>query len=132
MKLLLDTHALIWFYENAPELSVQSKTAIEDPANEPFASLTSFWEMSIKLGLGKMSISTSLEKFAEDVTNNGIQLLPVEMKHIVHYQTLPFHHRDPFDRMIVAQGLVEGMNIVSIDEIFDEYLKDSIVQRIWR
>lgn len=131
MKLLLDTHALIWFYENAPELSAQAKTAIEEPANELFVSLTSFWEMSIKMGLGKMNISTSLEKFAEDVTNNGIQLLPLEMKHIVQYQTLPFHHRDPFDRMIVSQALTEGMSIVSVDDIIDEYLKGSFVQRIW-
>jgi PIN domain nuclease of toxin-antitoxin system len=131
MKLLLDTHALIWFYENAPELSAQAKTAIEDPANESFASLTSFWEMSIKMGVGKLSISAPLEKFVEDVTNNGIQLLPVEMKHIIHYQTLPFHHRDPFDRMIVAQVLTEGMNIVSADKIFDEYLKSNSVHRVW-
>lgn len=131
MKILLDTHALIWFYENAPELSALAKISIEDPANSPFASMSSLWEMSIKMGLGKISISTSLEKFAEDVTNNGIQLLPVEMKHIVHYQTLPFHHRDPFDRMIVSQALTEGMSIVSVDKIIDDYLKDSFVQRIW-
>jgi PIN domain nuclease of toxin-antitoxin system len=131
MRLLLDTHTLIWFYEGAPELSQTAREAIENPDNQPFVSLSAFWEMAIKIGIGRLSISAPLDKFADDIRQNGIQILPIEMSHILQYQSLPLYHRDPFDRILLAQCTVEKMMPISIDEVLDDYLTDMPIQRIW-
>ncbi len=131
MKLLLDTHTAIWFYQDAPELSASAKTALETAGNEIHVSVATFWEMAIKIGIGKLKINTDLAIFANELASNGIQFLPVEMSHILHYQSLPLIHRDPFDRMIIAQSLEESMYIVTTDSIVDAYLRGSPVSRIW-
>lgn len=131
MKILLDTHTLIWFYQNARNLSLTAKNLIESTENESYISMATLWEMAIKTGLGKLEIGSQFEKFVEDFTNNGIQILSIETKHIFQYRTLPFHHGDPFDRMIVAQALVDKMDIISIDAVMDQYLVGSDLSRLW-
>ncbi len=96
MKLLLDTHAAIWFYQDAPQLSVFAKRTIENPANQSFISFATIWEMSIKMGLGKLDIGTMLESFIKEMVENGILLLPIDLEHVYFYKTLPFFHGDPF------------------------------------
>ena len=131
MKLILDTHTLIWLYQNAPNLSNPARETIDSQDNESFASMAALWEMSIKMGLGKLEIGAPLEKFVAELLENGIQILPIETSHVFRYETLPFHHGDPFDRMIVAQALTENFDIVSVDSILDAYLVNSPVKRIW-
>lgn len=131
MRQILDTHALIWFYQNSPNLSSRARIAIESPENESFFSMASIWEMSIKLGLGKLEIGTSLENFVAELLENSIRLLPIETRHVFRYETLPFYHGDPFDRMLVAQALADGFNLISTDVIFDRYLEGSELARIW-
>jgi PIN domain nuclease of toxin-antitoxin system len=128
MKLLLDTHTFIWFVEDAPQLPAKVKNLIEDPQNKIFLSIVSLWEMAIKIQLKKLLISKSIEEIIHLSAQNGFILLPVLPIHIVRLSQLEFHHRDPFDRMIIAQGIVDDQVIVSKDAIFDNYK----VRRIWK
>jgi PIN domain nuclease of toxin-antitoxin system len=130
-KLLLDTHTLIWFYQNSPPLSRAAREAIESEGHETFVSMATLWEMSIKTGLGKLEIGAPLDQFVTDLLDNGLQILPIETLHVFRYQGLPFHHNDPFDRMLLAQALAEHFHIVSVDHALDAYLTGSPVQRIW-
>ncbi|MEZ4963043.1 MAG: type II toxin-antitoxin system VapC family toxin [Saprospiraceae bacterium] len=128
MNLLIDTQSLIWFYENNPALSRDARRAIEDGDNICFASMASFWEMSIKMNLGKLEIKDcSLDEFIQEVEEHGFITFEISKTHILQNGILPFHHRDPFDRIIIAQVLVEDFTIVSIDQVFDSYG----VKRIW-
>jgi PIN domain nuclease of toxin-antitoxin system len=127
MNLLLDTHAYIWFSTNNRELSSTVKRLIEDSENSSYISIASLWEMSIKISLGKLSIDKDFKYIIQDLTESGINLLPISFDHILMSSALPFHHRDPFDRIIVAQSLCEGMKLLSVDTIFDQYSSD----RIW-
>ena len=122
MKLLLDTHSFLWFVGGNARLSSPARAAIEDAANEAFFSIASLWEMGIKISLGKLDIAQPFEEFiTQQLAVNHIQLLPITLEHIARIVTLPFHHRDPFDRLLAVQGLVERMPIVSIDEVFTAY-----------
>ena len=127
MNLLLDTHAYIWFSTNNRELSSAVKRLIEDSENSSYISIASLWEMSIKISLGKLSIDKDFKFVIHDLTESGINLLPISFDHILMSSALPFHHRDPFDRITVAQSLCEGMKLLSVDTIFDRYSSD----RIW-
>jgi PIN domain nuclease of toxin-antitoxin system len=127
MRILLDTHAFIWFAEDDDQLHPNIKRAIEKSANDIFLSIASIWEMAIKIQLNKLKISKSIEEVIELATSNGFELLPILPEHIIKLTTLAFHHRDPFDRIIIAQGLDENFQIVSKDSIFDEYG----VKRLW-
>lgn len=128
MNFLLDTHAFLWFIAGSDDLSAAARELIEDPANQPFLSAASLWEMAIKLSLGKLHLALSFEKLVpEQMMLNGIQFLPIEMSHVMPVATLTFHHRDPFDRLLIAQALVEQMPIVSGDPAFDPYP----VQTLW-
>lgn len=127
MKLLLDTHTFIWFVENDKKLPELRKVQIEDEENSIYVSVGTFWEMSIKLSLGKMELSLTIQEVIEMAENNGFILLPLSKKNIVQVSSLPFYHRDPFDRMLIAQSLTEEMPIISIDEVFDLYG----VERLW-
>ena len=109
MKLLIDTHTFLWFSSGSPEMSADAKAVIEDEENEIFISIASLWEISIKTALGKLAISGSYDLVIEDVTGNLIEILPVNFAHTVVQNKLPFHHRDPFDRMIIAQAIAENM-----------------------
>ena len=128
MTLLLDTHTLLWFVEHAPQLSHRAKAAIEDSDNTVVYSIASVWEMAIKLGLGKLAMSRPLYPgFADLLKAHGIQELGIAYRHASEVSALPSHHRDPFDRLLVAQAMVENLPIVSADRAFDPYP----ITRIW-
>ena len=122
MKLLLDTHTFLWFVNDNPKLSDRLKDLIEDTNNVNYLSMASLWEMSIKFNLGKLTLHPNYEEFVEkEVTTTSIQLLNIELSHLRINATLPFHHRDPFDRLIIAQSMAEDIPIVSVDSAFDKY-----------
>ncbi len=131
MQYLIDTHVFLWFVSQAKELSLTAKTLIEDGRNEIFISIASLWEISIKTALGKLTINGKYETVIDDVNDNSIQILPINFAHTVEHNRLPFHHRDPFDRIIVSQAIVENMNFISADAIFDDYLQGKSIERIW-
>ena len=131
MPVLLDTHTLIWYYQGNSELSQQAQSSIKNSKGEFYTSVASFWEIAIKVGLGKLKLDSPLEIFFEDVASQGYKILPISFPHLLNYSNLPFHHRDPFDRLIIAQALSENMDLISKDEIFDEYLGENTIQRIW-
>lgn len=128
MKLLLDTHSFLWFIENNPKLSASALAAIKDGSNEIFLSIANVWEIAIKANLGKLQVGTPFEVFiSNQLSLNRINLLDVTINHVAVIATLPLHHRDPFDRLLVAQALVEQIPIVSIDAELDAYG----VTRLW-
>jgi PIN domain nuclease of toxin-antitoxin system len=128
VKLLLDTHAFLWFIAGSERLSATARQQIEESANQPLLSAASLWEMAIKLSLGRLQLGRPFEDLIpEQMRLNGIQLLGIELEHVTPVTTLPFHHRDPFDRLIVAQAMVEQMPIVSADPAFDAYP----IERLW-
>ena len=131
MQYLIDTHVFLWFISNAKELSQTAKTLIEDGNNTIFLSIASLWEISIKTALGKLAIKGNYESVIDDVTENSIQILPINFAHTVEQNHLPFHHRDPFDRIIISQAIVENIDFISADAIFDDYLKGLPIKRIW-
>ena len=131
MRYLIDTHVFLWFVENAKNLSETARNHIEDESKDIFISIASLWEISIKTALGKLYIAGKYETVIDDLTDNLIEILPINFAHTVEQNRLPFHHRDPFDRIIVSQAISESMNLISADEIFDEYLKGTSVQRFW-
>jgi PIN domain nuclease of toxin-antitoxin system len=131
MQYLVDTHVFLWFVSNAKELSKPAKSIIEANTNEIFLSIASLWEISIKTALGKLAINGTYESVIDDVTDNSIQILPINFAHTVEQNQLPFHHRDPFDRIIVSQAIVENMNFISADAVFDGYMKGKPIKRIW-
>ena len=126
MTILLDTHALLWFVEGSPELSSHAKAAIENTNNTPMYSIVSVWEMAIKIGQGKLTISCSrplYPEFADVLQEHGFRQLDISYRHASKVAELPIHkdHGDPFDRLLIAQALVEGLPIVSHDSAFDRY-----------
>lgn len=127
MRYLLDTHAFLWAAVDDPELPRAARAIIIQPKNECFLSAASVWKMAIKLSLGKLALSLSLEQFVRHGLQNGIRLLDVTADHVYRVEHLPFHHRDPFDRVLVAQALHEGMVLMSRDEQIDAYA----VPRTW-
>jgi PIN domain nuclease of toxin-antitoxin system len=128
MKVLIDTHVLIWWAGDTNQLSPLVRDMLADPQTEPILSIVSIWEMQIKISLGKLSLQMDLPTLVEDeVSRNIFSLLPIELKHIYGLNDLPLHHKDPFDRLLIAQSMLEKMPIISIDEKFDAYG----VQRLW-
>ena len=128
MRLLLDTHALLWFLADDPKLSSAAKSAIGDPANERWLSPISLLEIAIKVRIGKLALHAPFGGlFPAHLTLNRIQLVPLAIAHIEPLATLPLHHRDPFDRLLAATALVEGLHIVSADAVFDSYG----LSRVW-
>jgi PIN domain nuclease of toxin-antitoxin system len=122
MKLLLDTHAFLWFISGDSRLSTHARELIEDASNERFLSVVSIWEMVIKSSIGKLVIPTPIEELVkEHVVGNDIQVLPIETPHFDALYSLPFHHKDPFDRMMIAQAICENMSILSTDGNFPHY-----------
>ena len=122
MRLLLDTHTFLWFVNDNPKLSNRLKELIEDTNNVSYLSVASLWEISIKFNLGKLTLDPNYEEFIErEVTTSTIQLLNIELEHLRINATLPFHHRDPFDRLIITQSIAENIPIVTLDSAFDKY-----------
>lgn len=129
MRLLLDTHALLWFLLDDPRLTPAATEVIADPDNTPLVSPASYWEIAIKISLGKYALPEPLADFVErELERNDFRILPISPRHAGALTGLEFHHRDPFDRLIIAQAMVEGIPVVSADEQFHHYP----VQRIWK
>ncbi len=131
MKYLLDTHTFLWFNEGSTELSKKAKEIIIDSDNQLFISIASLWEISIKTAIGKLEIDGDYELILEDVVENNIIILPVNFAHTVCQNKLAFYHRDPFDRIIAAQSIVEKIDLISRDKIFDDYFSTFSCKRIW-
>lgn len=128
MRLLLDTHAFLWFVGGNTRLSSTARGAIEDLTNVRLLSAASVWEVAIKVSLGKLSLNVPFGNlFPGQLGSNAIELLPVLPEHAAAIIGLPFHHRDPFDRMILAQTQAEGAILVSADPTLDAYG----VRRLW-
>ena len=122
MKLLLDTHALLWFLGNNPQLSASARQHIENPAREKFVSAASLWEIAVKLSLKKLKLPRPFgEIFPRQLEVNGFEMLPVSCAQLNRLVELPFHHRDPFDRMLIAQAIAEDLIIVTRDPEFSKY-----------
>lgn len=129
MRLLLDTHAFLWFIGGSGKLSGPARKLIEDPANERFLSVVSLWEMAIKVSLGRLELALPFTELVErEVQGNAMEMLAIRPEHLDDLAKLPFHHRDPFDRLIVVQSLVEEMPIISKDKAFESYP----VKLLWR
>jgi PIN domain nuclease of toxin-antitoxin system len=128
VTLLLDTHAFLWFVWADPLLSTTAKSAVEDPANRKLVSVASAWEIAIKAGNGKLTLGAPATVFVpRELAKNNFDLLEITLTHATAVETLPQHHRDPFDRLLIVQTQIEGLTIVSVDTAFDAYG----VTRIW-
>ena len=128
MRLLLDTHTFIWWVNDSKRLSSNSYEMIIEPKNDLLLSIISIWEIQIKSQLGKLTLSAPLPEIIERQQQiNKLQLLSLELNHIYTLNQLANHHRDPFDRLLIAQSIAEQLVLVSKDAIFDRYN----VQRIW-
>ena len=128
MNYLLDTHTFLWFIAGDNQLSPTARKLIENPTNLSFLSIGSFWEIAIKVSLGKLTLHQPFDElFSAQLVINGIDLLGLDFRHTVAVAKLPFHHKDPFDRMLIAQAQLEKLRIVSKDSVFDEYA----ITRVW-
>ncbi len=131
MRLLLDTHTLLWFLNGSSRLSVPARDAICDLTNHRFVSTASLWEVAIKTSLGKLTLATSFEEMIEkEIDLNDINVLQIEGHHLITMAKLAFpanDHRDPFDRMIVSQAICEDLILISADSALDAYG----VSRLW-
>ncbi len=121
MNNLLDTHTFIWFINGEEELSSKARKAIEHKGANNFVSIATLWEIAIKLSLGKLKLRTPFSAVPEQISNNGFQLLPITFEDTLKLSSLPFHHRDPFDRLIIVQSLTNGLEIISRDNQFANY-----------
>ncbi len=121
MKYLLDTHTLLWFLNEDQQLKPSTLELIEN-ADLIYVSIASLWEIAIKYSLGKLSLPNDYKKiFPYQLTQNDIDVLPIKIHHIYGINHLEFHHRDPFDRIIIAQSMAEDLPIISKDGVFDKY-----------
>jgi PIN domain nuclease of toxin-antitoxin system len=121
MKLLLDTHTFLWFINNSPELSSSAADLLESDV-DLLLSMASLWEIAIKVSLNKLTLPDNYERFIpQQITLNNIEILTITFEHLTVVSRLPFHHRDPFDRLLIAQSMSENFQIVSVDTQFDRY-----------
>ncbi|CAA6803584.1 MAG: PIN domain nuclease [uncultured Aureispira sp.] len=130
MEYILDTHAFIWYAAGDKQLSTKARNLIDNLNNENqiFLSIVSIWEISIKLSIGKLEFKKPLkEVLDEQIELNNYQILDIKMEHTEKIIDLPFHHRDPFDRLLIGQSIIEKMPIISIDENFEKYQELSVV-----
>ncbi len=127
MNLLLDTHTLIWLLEGDNNLSSTATEQIENPANTNFVSVATFWEIAIKISLNKLEMQMPILQLKQLIWENGIEILPITIEDALFVSQLPFYHRDPFDRLLVAQAMNENMILVSKDEALSLYN----VQILW-
>jgi len=127
MKLLLDTHTFLWFIDDNPKLS-ETALALLEGDHELLLSIVSLWEIAIKFSIGKLALPEPYITFIpKQLSQNIIEVLPIRLDHLGVVSTLPFHHRDPFDRLLVAQAFIEKIPVISIDDTLDRYL----IERLW-
>lgn len=128
MLFLLDTHAFLWLASDHPRLSRRAREVFLSDENDFLLSIASIWEVAIKSSLGRLELALPLPQLIErQIEHMGLQVLPITAQHAVAVEKLPFHHRDPFDRMLIAQSMLEGAPVLGTDAIFDAYGID----RIW-
>lgn len=128
MRLLLDTHIFIWYVTDNPKLSATTRALIDEGDNDILLSIVSIWEIAIKQSAGKLCFALPFGVFIEQqLRDNSIELLNINLEYIEVVESLPFHHRDPFDRLIIAQAMVERIPVLSADAIFDAYP----IRRLW-
>lgn len=121
MKILLDTHTFIWFINDSPELSSSAADLLESDV-DLILSTASLWEIAIKVSLNKLTLPDNYEQFIpQQITLNNIEILTITFDHLTVVSKLPFHHRDPFNRLLIAQSMSENLQIVSVDSQFDRY-----------
>ncbi len=122
MNVLLDTHAFLWWVIDDSQLSITAKTIIAEPTNTIYLSVVSAWEIIIKERTGKLSLPESPETYIPSrLTANRFVTLPVEMPHVLQIVALPDHHRDPFDRLLIAQSQVENLPLLTVDHLISQY-----------
>ena len=122
MTILLDTHAFLWFIDGSSQLSTYARQLVEEPSNIRLVSVASLWEMAIKRSIGKLELTMSFPDMIEyQIYGNGMDLISPNASHFDRLVELPFHHRDPFDRLLVVHSLVEDIPILSRDPAFDMY-----------
>jgi PIN domain nuclease of toxin-antitoxin system len=122
MRALLDTHTFIWLDNDPGKLSETVAALCSDKENVLFLSIASVWEMQIKLKLGKLTLPLALDKtIAEQRQANGLHLLPIELRHVLALDVLPDHHKDPFDRLLIAQAKAEGLTLITNDPVITKY-----------
>lgn len=124
MKLILDTHTLLWFLNGDNQISAQARIAIEDNRNEKYVSLASLWELAIKISLGKLTYESGLDGLISLINLNGFLWMPINQNHILTLITIPLIHKDPFDRLLISQAINEKCLIVSKDEFIRQYPLD--------
>ena len=128
MRILLDTHTLIWFFAGDSQLSATARILIEDEDNHKLVSIASIWEIAIKESKGLLNLSVPFEDYIrQKLSLEDFNLLNINLDHLNAIVTMPFHHKDPFDRLLIAQSMVEGIPILSKDSAFDAYS----INRIW-
>lgn len=128
MKYLIDTHTFLWIIEDSKNLTNKVRTIYLDNSNDIYLSVASIWEMAIKISLNKLSIQGQLVKFIDrHAVENNIRLLSIQPHHVFPIENLPFHHKDPFDRILLSQCIQEKMHLLSKDKEFDKYG----INRIW-
>jgi PIN domain nuclease of toxin-antitoxin system len=128
MRVLLDTHSFLWFIAGDRKLSDTAKAYILDPDNEALLSVASLWEIAIKISLGKLAFARPFDEFIpEQLLSNGITVLTVQVEELGLIARLPFHHRDPFDRLIVTQAITYNFPLISVDTTLDQYE----ITRLW-
>lgn len=130
MSLLVDTHILIWLLAGSSHLSRDVQATLADRRNAVFLSVASTWEMAIKVGLGKLDLPPRLHAWLPaELDAAGLRLLPIDLEHTLGVETLPHHHRDPFDRLLIAQAIADGLTIVTADRVFGLY--DVPLMHVW-
>jgi PIN domain nuclease of toxin-antitoxin system len=129
MRHLLDAHCLIWALDDPSKLGPSAAAVLQDPANHLLCSAGTVWELSIKSGLGRLTLSMPFRRWMDTaISDFGLIILPITLDHADRQTGLPFHHRDPFDRLLAAQCLVEQVPVISADAVFEQYG----VNRIWK
>jgi PIN domain nuclease of toxin-antitoxin system len=122
MRILIDSHALIWSTVEPERLSRRARQILTDPAHELFFSTASLWELTIKIATGKLRpMGSSIRDVADVLRDRGIQILPIKIGHLERLESLPGHHRDPFDRLLLAQALEEELTVLTSDAMFKRY-----------
>lgn len=131
MNYLIDTHTFIWFTEGNSLVDRKIRSLIENSDNRIYISIASLWEIAIKTSLKKLSMSTPYDSVCDDLKRLQIELLHIKFEHTAFVTKLPFHHKDPFDRIIVSQAICENLDLLSCDDKFDKYLSVSNQRRLW-
>lgn len=127
MRYLLDTQILLWIFGESDKLTATATQIVKDQKNSLCVSKDSFWEAAIKVNIGKLTLPFELEVLVQETLSNNIEILEIEMSYILRHVNIPLHHRDPFDRLIISQAMVEELPVISSDDKFSLY----DIKRVW-